>query len=178
MKNPKQILAAARRLIHDLRTVSDIGITCPSCHSTTAGAKAPLFTADYNREIMTSAEQTFRACIQEIRDELHDVRKEKPERIRRTTLSTNIGQIIEHFAPILPGFPYHPNDCRALFKPIDYLVFDGFHKNAIERIQFIEVKSSNATWKSNNEKVVKRLVEAGRVRLVRLPNATKERSSK
>ena len=35
------------------------------------------------------------------------------------------GQFSENLAPFLPDFPYKPNECSFLGKPIDFVVFKG-----------------------------------------------------
>jgi predicted Holliday junction resolvase-like endonuclease len=56
--------------------------------------------------------------------------------------SSGVGQIVEMLSPSLPGFFLLPSDCRALFKPIDYVGFMGLSiSGEIEPLVFIELKS-------------------------------------
>ena len=64
---------------------------------------------------------------------------------RRTAEAVNLGKIVEKIVPSFASFSYEPGDCRALFEPIDYLVFSGLAKqNQVEALFFVDVKSGNA----------------------------------
>jgi predicted Holliday junction resolvase-like endonuclease len=53
--------------------------------------------------------------------------------------------ILERIAPVLEEFRFNKNDCRSLFDPIDYVIFDGLHKNGkVQKIFFIDIKSGGA----------------------------------
>ena len=39
--------------------------------------------------------------------------------------SVNIGLILERLAPTLKSFRFNQNDCRSIFDPIDYMIFEG-----------------------------------------------------
>ena len=54
------------------------------------------------------------------------------------------GQFSEQLAPYLPNFPYNPNECRFIGKPIDLIVFKGMDEKNITEIKFIEVKSGDS----------------------------------
>ncbi len=72
------------------------------------------------------------------------------------------GQFSEQLAPFLPNFPYNPNECRFIGKPIDLIVFKGMDNKNIEEVKFIEVKSGNSQL-TPSERKLKEAVEAGRV---------------
>jgi predicted Holliday junction resolvase-like endonuclease len=53
--------------------------------------------------------------------------------------------IVEKIVPSFPSFAYEAGDCRAMFEPIDYLVFSGLSKrNRVEALYFVDLKSGNA----------------------------------
>ena len=72
------------------------------------------------------------------------------------------GQFSEQLAPYLPNFPYNPNECKFLGKPIDLIVFKGMDEKNIEEVKFIEIKSGNSTL-SSSEKNLKEAIENKRV---------------
>jgi predicted Holliday junction resolvase-like endonuclease len=74
------------------------------------------------------------------------------------------GLVSEQLAPLLPGFPYDPGDCRFVGKPVDFIVFRGMNRKEISEIIFLEVKSGSARALSDQEKKVRNAVLAGRVR--------------
>ena len=86
--------------------------------------------------------------------------------------SVLLGQVAEHFAPLLPGFAYNPKDARFLGQPVDYLVFNGLNDSDGPRqsdgpgeieIVFCEIKTG-VSQLSANEKAIRDAVAAGRVR--------------
>ena len=73
------------------------------------------------------------------------------------------GHFSEQLAPYLPNFPYLPNECRFIGKPIDLLVFRGMDEKDISEIVFVEVKSGKAKLTAV-EKKLKETIERGNVR--------------
>lgn len=73
------------------------------------------------------------------------------------------GQAAEQLAPWLPGFPFDPSDCRFIGKPVDFLVFSGASRGAVDEVVFVEVKSGTSSL-SRVERSLREAVEAGRVR--------------
>jgi predicted Holliday junction resolvase-like endonuclease len=91
-----------------------------------------------------------------------------------------LGQVAEHFAPLLPGFGYNPKDARFLGAPVDYLVFNGLNDPPAARaasgvpaagarapreieIVFCEIKTGSSQL-SAGEKAIREAVTAGCVR--------------
>jgi predicted Holliday junction resolvase-like endonuclease len=74
------------------------------------------------------------------------------------------GLVSEQMAPLLPGFPFDPGDCRFIGKPVDFIVFKGMNEKAISEVIFLEVKSGSSKTLSGQEKNLKNAVEQGRVR--------------
>ena len=58
---------------------------------------------------------------------------------------------------------FEPGDCRSLFDPIDYVIFEGLSKKRkVERIIFTDIKTGSARLKTN-QKEIKELVEKKKV---------------
>jgi predicted Holliday junction resolvase-like endonuclease len=75
-----------------------------------------------------------------------------------------MGQVAEHFAPVLPGFDYHPKDARFIGQPVDYVIYEGLTEGAGElNIVFCEIKTGQSTL-SATEKAIRQAVRSGRVR--------------
>jgi predicted Holliday junction resolvase-like endonuclease len=92
----------------------------------------------------------LRQRIQERRRQLARNRELMTKTARRTAEAVNLGKIVEKIVPSFAGFSYESGDCRALFEPVDYLVFSGFaRQNQVEALFFVDVKSGNARleWK-------------------------------
>jgi predicted Holliday junction resolvase-like endonuclease len=76
------------------------------------------------------------------------------------------GLVSEQMAPLLPGFPFDPGDCRFIGKPVDFLVFRGMNEKEITEVIFLEVKSGAAKTLNDQEKRLRDAIRAGRVRWV------------
>ncbi|MDR0998866.1 MAG: hypothetical protein LBL70_07345, partial [Treponema sp.] len=74
------------------------------------------------------------------------------------------GLASEQIAPLLPGFPYDPGDCRFMGKPVDFIVFRGMNQGQIAEVIFLEVKSGTAKTLNEQEKRLRDAVRAGKVR--------------
>jgi predicted Holliday junction resolvase-like endonuclease len=76
------------------------------------------------------------------------------------------GLVSEQMAPLLPGFPFDPGDCRFVGKPVDFIVFRGMHEKNIREVIFLEVKSGTAKNLNDQEKKLRDAIQAGQVRWV------------
>jgi predicted Holliday junction resolvase-like endonuclease len=74
------------------------------------------------------------------------------------------GLVSEQMAPLLPGFPFDPGDCRFIGKPVDFLVFKGMNRKAISEVIFLEVKSGSGRTLNEQEKRLRDVIKAGKVR--------------
>jgi predicted Holliday junction resolvase-like endonuclease len=74
------------------------------------------------------------------------------------------GLVSEQIAPLLPGFPFDPGDCRFIGKPVDFLVFKGMNQKAITEVIFLEVKSGSGRTLNDQEKRLRDVIRAGRVK--------------
>jgi len=73
------------------------------------------------------------------------------------------GLVSEQMAPLLPGFPFDPGDCRFIGKPVDFIVFKGMNEQNISEVVFLEVKSGAAKTLNQQEKRLKEVIQAGKV---------------
>jgi predicted Holliday junction resolvase-like endonuclease len=76
------------------------------------------------------------------------------------------GLVSEQMAPLLPGFPFDPGDCRFVGKPVDFIVFRGMNEKNITEVIFLEVKSGTSKNLNDQEKRLRDAVNSGRVRWV------------
>lgn len=91
-------------------------------------------------------------------------RKKLKQCSEKATTSVGIGKIIEKVAPAIKGFKYDRRDCRALFEPIDYIVFDGLtSKNGwIDALFFVDIKTGKASL-NEHQKQIRDAVKSGKV---------------
>lgn len=154
-------------LLDELSRQKALQATCPHCDESFPLSEAGLF--DARRPLEGSALEKLRAqqeALKEERAALKARRERGPERSRVGAESGNIGKVVEKVAPSLPGFSLEPGDCRALFEPIDYVVFNGLtRKGRIDSLRFVDVKSQGAKLNAR-QKHIRAAVEAGKVALV------------
>jgi predicted Holliday junction resolvase-like endonuclease len=74
------------------------------------------------------------------------------------------GLVSEQMAPLLPGFPFDPGDCRFVGKPVDFIIFEGMNEKKISSVIFLEVKSGSERKLNDQEKQLKEAILKGRVR--------------
>jgi len=136
---------------------------CPCCGEPILLKDAGLFYLD---DLSPDAEKLYQQKLQEckIREkEIREKRKTISRRSETATETVNIGFILERIAPSMEGFPFNHNDCRSLFEPIDYIIFEGLNKkNSVSRILFTEIKTGKANL-TKKEKEIRNLVEKKQV---------------
>jgi predicted Holliday junction resolvase-like endonuclease len=73
------------------------------------------------------------------------------------------GLVSEQIAPLLPGFPFDPGDCRFVGKPVDFIVFRGMAEKNISEVVFLEIKSGSVRNLNDQEKKLKEAILAKKV---------------
>ena len=74
------------------------------------------------------------------------------------------GLVSEQMAPLLPGFPFDPGDCRFVGKPVDFIVFKGMNGQNIDEVIFLEVKSGKSRVLNSQERKLREVINSGKVR--------------
>ena len=73
------------------------------------------------------------------------------------------GLVAEQMAPLLPGFPFDPGDCRFVGKPVDFIVFKGMNEKNISEVIFLEVKSGTGRQLNEQEKKLREVIQSKKV---------------
>ena len=130
---------------------------CPTC-----GEGIKLKVDNFNAQ----AKQLLNEKKEELKIQREAISKKKSstqQRVETTTNSVNMGFILERLAPVLEHFPFDKNDCRSLFDPIDYVIFEGLQKTGkVQKIFFVDIKSGKAKLKAN-QKAIKQMIEQKKV---------------
>ncbi len=157
-KDPK-----AARIIKELED-NNFYTECPcGCGEVIPLRDSGLFYLDEFNPEAKEAYEEWRSDLTEREKKLREDRKKLPERVRGTTKSVNIGFIFERIAPALKSFSFDRNDCRSLFDPIDYIIFEGLTvKDSVDRIIFSDIKTGGARL-AKGQKEIKELVEKKKV---------------
>ena len=81
----------------------------------------------------------------------------------KKAIDVNVGKILERVAPVCDGFGSAPRDCRPLFDPIDYVVFNGLSlHDEVKSITFLDVKMGGSGL-TPRQRQIRAAVEAGKV---------------
>lgn len=90
---------------------------------------------------------------------------EKTVRMRLKQSRAVLGGLVsEQVAPLLPGFPFDPGDCRFVGKPVDFIVFKGMNAKNISEVIFLEIKSGTSRTLNDQERKLRDVVVSGKVR--------------
>ena len=132
---------------------------CPCCEETILLSKANLFFSD---EFIEKAKETYEIYQTDFNEQKQELKARKESISAKSEIgarSVNIGFILEQMFPSLVEFPYCCEDCRSLFDPVDYLVFEGLAtKGKVEKLLWVEIKTGGARL-NQNERQIKSLVE-------------------
>jgi predicted Holliday junction resolvase-like endonuclease len=161
----------ARELIHAIEK-GGFFCECPVCERTVRLRDAGLFYLD---DFTPEAAERYRQRLEEVkqrRKELKELKRSIPLKSEKGAMVVNIGFMLERIAPSMKSFAFDRNDCRSLFDPIDYVIFEGVsRKGLVERIVFADIKSGNARLQKK-QKEIKELVENKKVEFDTYPAET------
>ena len=170
------------RMIKELKSIKGLKVVCPNpdCEEELLVSRlqiADMYENDNDRiaKAIVQFMEGERENQQEIKDSLKELRKErreKPKRVERAAVSVNIGKIVEKIIPSFGKFPYQRGDCRALFEPIDYVIFTGLCRNNLVRIEVVDVKTGKAQL-TPGQRGIRDAIEAGKVSHEVLPGGPK-----
>jgi len=90
-----------------------------------------------------------------IKKQLEDINKILSQ---KKSSEVRLGQISEHFAPLLKDFPYDSKNVRFLGSPIDFVIFDLDNN----RIIFMEFKTGNSR-ETVKQRQVRDIIKEGNV---------------
>ena len=151
-----------REIIETLKT-GNFFAECPSCGDEISLRQAGLFDNDSFTE---EALEYYQEQLQYVKDrkvELKKLREKGTTKSEVGAKSVNIGFILERLAPTLGAFRFNHNDCRSLFDPIDYVIFEGLSKKGqIDRLFFVDIKTGNARL-SKKQREIRTIVENNKV---------------
>lgn len=122
-----------------------------------------LFYLDYFSKRGKDAQRALLDNLKQQRVDLKERELNMTKRPQLTAKAVNIGFILERIAPTFDSFPFEHNDCRSLFDPIDYIIFEGLSKKGVvDKIIFTDIKTGGARLKSN-QREIKSLIQEKKV---------------
>lgn len=156
--------AQAQTIIHKLEK-SNLYAQCPcsECGEQFLLKQSSLFYLSNFSPIAKTLHQEQLESLKDREDEL----KASVEKMKTTSKvgaeAVNVGFLLERLAPCMSTFPYDHNDCRSLFDPIDYLVFEGLNeKQKVDKITFMDIKTGKARL-NRHQKEIQTAVENNEV---------------
>jgi len=150
--------------IIDMLETKNFYAECPCCEEPIPLREAGLFYLDNFTDEAETLYQKRQEEIKERAESLKRLRKSISFRSEVGAKAVNIGFILERLAPSMKTFRFEHNDCRSLFDPIDYLIFEGLTlKGKVTRILFVDIKTGGGRLKSV-QKEIRELVGRKRVK--------------
>jgi predicted Holliday junction resolvase-like endonuclease len=135
-------------------------IECSACNEEVQLKQAALFD---NKNFSDEALEVYNEQLDYIRQrkaELKALREKGTTKSEIGALSTNFGFIMERIAPTLPTFRFKHNDCRSIFDPIDYIIFEGLTETgSVEKIYFIDIKTGAARLSKKQREIKNTIVD-------------------
>lgn len=138
-------------------------IECPSCSEEIQLKNVELFDNDNFTNDAIEIYQGQLESVKAIKDNLKKIKSIGATKSETGALSTNMGLILERMAPLLNSFRFNHNDCRSIFNPIDYVIFDGLTETGtVKKIYFVDIKTGYASL-SSRQKEIKSLILSNKV---------------
>lgn len=149
-------MSTKKEIRETLKTLNNgkFNIECPSCYEEINLKNAGLFHLnDFTPEAMEVYKEMI-AYQKKRRAELKQRKIDIPLKSQKGSKAVGIGFIYERLAPTLDGFTFNKNDCRSMFDPIDYVIFEGLsEKQKVEKIIFMDIKSGKARLSQKQKKI-------------------------
>lgn len=108
----------------------------------------------YLDDFSPEAEKLYQQRLDELKERDRELRARRKEISRTSETGAKAINI---------GFHFNRNDCRSLFDPIDYIIFEGLStKGSVRKILFVDIKTGGARL-NDNQREIRALVDRKRV---------------
>jgi len=132
---------------------------CPECSQQFLLKDSGLFYLDDFSQQAKGLYQQELKKLKEQEQEIKNLRKAMKLTSRTGAQAVNIGFLLERLTPCMQTFPFEHNDCRSLFDPIDYLIFNGLSdQHSVNKIVFMDIKTGQARL-SKSQREIRTVVE-------------------
>ena len=158
-------MATKKEIIETLDALNNgkFHIECPSCAEEIKLSEAGLF---HLNNFTPEAKDVYKRMLEnqkERRAKLKEKKANIPIKSEVGAKAINLGFLLERLAPTLDDFTFNKNDCRSMFDPIDYVIFEGLNKKqSVDKIVFVDIKTGGARLTSKQRKI-KQVVEEKKV---------------
>lgn len=149
-------------IIKTLKTGS-FYLECPNTNEEFAIKTLQLFDNDNFTDEALEIYQQQLTDIRETKERLKKLKTIGATKSETGAHSVNIGFILERLAPTMGSFRFNHNDCRSLFDPIDYVIFEGLaNKGQVDKIFFIDIKTGSARL-NKRQREIKTVINSKKV---------------
>lgn len=145
-----------KQIINELRAYQS---TCPNCETKLSLSEVELFEDKNFGEKSLEYYEAELKKVQKQKERLDGMVGSNFDWLTVNTKAINVGFILERLILTLPSFNYNRRDCRSMFDPLDYVIFEGLAENGIvDHITFIDVKTGNARLTPGQEQIKKTIL--------------------
>ena len=128
---------------------------CPcGCNSQIPLSESGLFYLD---DFTPEGNAVYNKYKEDMTEKRRELRKRKQNISKKSITgaeSGRLGKILERLAPGLSSIRFKRNDCRALFDPIDYIIFEGLSaKEKVSKIFFVDIKTGTGRLSPGQNKI-------------------------
>ena len=129
----------------DIKThISEYQTECPKCKQAFPIKDAEVFTDKNFGEKSLQFYEAELQKLQKYKSEIDAVIAANYDWLTENTRAINAGFILEKLVLTFDSFPFKHEECRPMFDPIDYIVFEGLAQGEVKGISFIDIKTGNA----------------------------------
>lgn len=122
-------------------------------------ADSELFYRDKLPSAALDYKESLDDALAELQKEVKEYREKLTKGFTKKSVEVKLGKTVEKICQVLPDFPYSPFDCRAMFDPIDYVVFVGASRDLISQVDFVEVKTGESALKKPQRQIRDAIVD-------------------
>ena len=129
-------------------------VECPCCKDSIPLDQCGLFALDDFTPAALAIYEQYKQSLENREAKLLQRREKFGEESESLARATNLGLLWERLAPSLSGFRFQCGDCRSLFDPIDYLIFEDLCRTgSVSRIIFAEIKTGGSELTKSERKI-------------------------
>jgi predicted Holliday junction resolvase-like endonuclease len=111
-----------------------------------------------------------------LEEALREIKEKATEHARKVLLP----RLLRKVDPVFTSLGYYPQDVKAIFDPIDFIIFDGMNRaENVRRIVFMDHQTEDS-WQLKIQKSVETTIEKGRYcwEIIRISSKTGEIETK
>lgn len=143
-----------------IEQIKEYNSVCPHCESKLNLSEVEVFEDKKFGENSLEYYENELKKVQKQKERIDGMVKNSFDWLTTTTKATNVGFILERLILTMDSFKYNHNDCRPMFDPLDYLIFEGLtEKGYVENITFVDVKTGNARLTDGQKQIKQTIID-------------------